>query len=83
MYSSIMKYSPPIMPKSNTGTMFECTRLACTRASSMNWATASLLRASSGRSRLMTKVRLKPSAPWATAVYTSDMPPTPSFSRIL
>ena len=26
MYSWVMKYSPPTTPKSNTGTMFECTR---------------------------------------------------------
>ena len=34
--------------------MFECTRFACRRASSMNCATASLSRASSGRRRLRT-----------------------------
>ena len=42
MYSWVMKYSPLTTPKSKTGTMFECTRPACMRASSMNWLIASL-----------------------------------------
>ena len=78
MYSWVMKYSPSTTPKSNTGTMFECTRPACMRASSMNWPIASLSLASSGRRRLSTKVRVKPSTPYATAVKISAMPPWPS-----
>jgi cytochrome c peroxidase len=45
MYSSARKYSSPARPKSNTGTMLEWTSTDCRRASSMNWLTASRLRA--------------------------------------
>ena len=78
MYSWVMKYWLPTMPKSNTGTMFECTRLACRRASSTNWATASCSLASSGRSRFSTNVRLKPSTPLTSATNSSAIPPSPS-----
>ena len=63
MYSWAMKYSLSRLPKSNTGTTLECTRLACTRASSMNWDTCSGERASSGFSRLTMKVRVNPCGP--------------------
>ena len=66
--SSAMKYSSPTLPKSNTGTMFGWASTEPKRASSMNCSTAARLRVSSGRSRLITNVRWKPSAPSRTAV---------------
>ena len=77
MYSSARKYSSPARPKSNTGTMFEWTSTDCRRASSMNWLTASRLRAMCGCIRLTTNWRTNPSAPWAAAMKISAIPPSP------
>ena len=68
-----------MVPKSKTGTTFEWTRLACTRASSMSCDTASFWWASSGLSRLTTNERENPSGPKATARYITDMPPSAIF----
>ncbi len=80
MYSVAWKYSSPTLPKSSTGTMFECTRLLARLASSMKLDTTVWSSRYSGRSRLITNLRRKPSAPNTTAVYTWDMPPSPRRS---
>src|SRR5207253_2487316 len=59
------------------GEMFECTRFEAMFASSMNWFTTLASPTSSGRRRLMTNFRRKPSAPKLTAVNTWAMPPSP------